>query len=436
MDKKKIWKVGTLEYTTLGLIILSMWLIGGDIPLQLKARAVGPSATILIKEIGVSEFLYGLIMVSWPQFTSIFLGPIVCYISDRHRGRWGRRIPFLLCTMPLIVAGTCSLGFTPMAGEWLSSSMGWSLQSAQLLCFFIAWALLDFGTSIGGFLFGALVNDVMPREVLGRFFAIFRMISLSIGVLFNSVIIEHVKENPLEVFCGVGLFYGLGILLLCWKVKEGEYPPPPQEEVEYEQDNITIKKRSLFARVIYPIGNYFYQCFSMPYYRWFIIVATLDGMCAFPINTFAIQYSSELGLSYKDYGMFLSITYTISLLISYPMGILADKFHPLRSGMVILALYGVTMFIAWLFVDLSNFGVFLVLHGVISGLYWTASASLSAKILPRLLYAQFSSAAGLAASVFMLICAPSIGALIDFTSYRSVFLLAVFFAFLGVWLLW
>lgn len=86
---------------------------------------------------------------------------------------------------------------------------------------------LDFGTTLLGSLFNALVNDVVPLELIGRFFGLFRIVSLGAGILYNGWLIDRVKTHAAEIFFGIGTLYLLGLLLLCFKVKEGEYPPPP-----------------------------------------------------------------------------------------------------------------------------------------------------------------------------------------------------------------
>lgn len=43
IDEPKIWKQGTLTYTTFGLIALFFWLLWGDFTWAMKDRAVGPS---------------------------------------------------------------------------------------------------------------------------------------------------------------------------------------------------------------------------------------------------------------------------------------------------------------------------------------------------------------------------------------------------------
>lgn len=111
--------------------------------------------------------------MAFPNFTNIFLCPLISYISDRHRGRWGRRIPFLLFTTPFIVIGLIGLGFTPVLGSELlripAIAEHLSLNTARLIVFGVFWVLLDFGTTLSGALSGALINDVVPSELLGRF---------------------------------------------------------------------------------------------------------------------------------------------------------------------------------------------------------------------------------------------------------------------------
>lgn len=217
----RVWRNGTLVYTAAGLVSLFFWLLWGDFTWAMKDRAVGPSATLLIRMFDVSDLVFTLIIVAFPNFTNIFLCPIISYISDRHRGRFGRRIPFLLFTTPFIVAGLIGLGFTPLLGEWLCRAVGPEVlpyNTAGLIFFGIFWVLLDFGTTLAGALSGALINDVVPAELLGRFFALFRAVSLVAGMLFNAFLLGLVESYSLYIFVGVGIFYGIGLLSLCTKL--------------------------------------------------------------------------------------------------------------------------------------------------------------------------------------------------------------------------
>lgn len=420
--ERKIWRAGTLTYTAGALGMLCFWLLWGDFTWAMKDRAVGPAATLLIKEIGVSEFLYGLIIVGFPNFTNTFLSPIISYLSDRHRGRWGRRIPFLLFTTPFIVLGLYGLGCTRLFASLLHQAVpSIPLHAAQLIFFCLAWVSLDFGTTLASSLFNALVNDVVPRELLGRFFALFRLVSLGAGMLFNFWLIGKVQEYTLEIFLGIGTLYGAGLLMLCWKVREGEYPPPAASPVKR-----TGGGDSLFRRGSRAAATYLRQSFSLAYYRWYMAASAVAMLAFAPINMFSIQYAQQLQIPMEQYGIYLVITYTCSLVLSYPLGILADRFHPLRSGLVSLIAYLLLMAAGYrLLLDAGYFGIVFILHGVVSGCYFTLSASLGSRLLLGELFAQFCSAGGIVTAILNMVLGPLIGKLIDLSNYnyRCVFLL-------------
>ncbi len=419
--QKKLWHAGTLTYTTAGLLILGFWLLWGDFPWTLKDRAVAPSATLLIKQIGVSEFVYGLIIVGFPNFTNTFLSPIISYISDRHRGRWGRRIPFLLFTTPFIVIGLYVLGLTRILGAYIHELIpAVSVHAGMLIVFCIAWVLLDFGTTLSSSLFNALANDVVPPELLGRFFGLFRMVSLGAGMIFNAWLIDKVEKHTLEIFLGVGTLYGIGLLCLCFKVKEGQYPPPPEEFPENGEFSGKV-----IVRVFRSVVTYFRQSFSLPYYRWYMLAVAFAALAFTPINFFSIQYAKKLEIGMDQYGIYLVITYTFSLVMSYFLGAVADKFHPLRCGITALIAYTLVMAAGWMTMgNPQYFGLIFVMHGVVSGCYFTLSASLGARLLPRALFAQFGSAVSIVSSAFSMIAGPAIGKTLDIVNhdYRYLFL--------------
>lgn len=428
----RLWRNGTLVYTTAGLVSLFCWLLWGDFTWAMKDRAVGPSATLLIRTFDVSDLVYTLIIVAFPNFTNIFLCPIISYISDRHRGRFGRRIPFLLFTTPFIVAGLIGLGFTPMLGDWLCRVVGpdqLSRNTAGLIFFGIFWVLLDFGTTLAGALSGALINDVVPSELLGRFFALFRAASLIAGMLFNAFLLGLVESYSLYIFVGVGIFYGIGLLSLCTKVKEGTYPP-----VAVATAPVGVKHT-----VFQPVATYFRQSFSIPYYRWVIVGLVFSYLAAAPFNIFSIFYAKSLNMDMQEYGLLITLTYAVSLVMSYFLGMLADRFHPLRTSLAAQILYLVTMLAGWFAVTgNTSFGVLLVIHGIISGCFFTLSASLGQKLFPRELFAQFNSAFSMLLAISNVILGPFFGWMLDHLArdYRYTFLFGAVLTALSVISLW
>ncbi len=431
--QQKVWRVGTLTYTFAGLVTLFCWLLGGDFAWAMKDRAISPAATLLIREFGVSDLVYSLIIIAFPNFTNIFLMPMISYISDRHRGRFGRRIPFLAFTTPFIVVGACGLGFSPMLGRWLSEACGgpevMSVNLASVICFGVFWASLDFGQTMAGALSGALVNDVVPQELLGRFYGLFRAISLLAGMIFNYFLLGLVEENYMLIFLGVGLFYGFGLLCLCLKVKEGQYPPPPEPPAGQKG-----------AMLIFgPILTYFRQSFSVPYYRLVIAALVLSTLAAVPFNMFAILYAKDLNVDMDMYGKVSAITYACSFALSFFLGALADRFHPLRTTIVSLVLYLSSMIAGWFCVTgQTSYLVILFVHCLLSGCYFTVSASLALRLFPRSLFAQFNSAMSMILAIANVLLGPLFGYILDCTdqNYRIVFLFGVLTTLLGAGSLW
>ena len=95
LPARPIYAVGTLRYTRPGLVRLFSWLLWGDFVWSLKDRSVQPVFQLILKHFHASDETVSLLMVSLPQTIALVLMPVVSYRSDRHRGRWGRRVPYL-----------------------------------------------------------------------------------------------------------------------------------------------------------------------------------------------------------------------------------------------------------------------------------------------------------------------------------------------------
>ena len=108
---KKVWNKGTLIYTGSSIVILFLLLLFGDFVWSIRERSVGMIARILLKQFGATDALNGLIISSIPSVIGMFLGPVIAYHSDRTRSRYGRRIPYLFITTPIVFVGLLGMGF-------------------------------------------------------------------------------------------------------------------------------------------------------------------------------------------------------------------------------------------------------------------------------------------------------------------------------------
>jgi MFS family permease len=423
---RKIWRAGTLTYTTAGLAVLFCWLLWGDFAWSMKDRSIPPIVQLLLKKFEASDLVAGLLIGTLPPAIGLILGPVISYKSDRHRGPWGRRIPFLVFPTPIIVLSIIGMAFSPQIGAYADKWLGphsWGLNSIILIWMALFWMLFELSTTVANSVFGALINDVVPQEVLGRFYGLFRMLSLVAGIIFGHWVMGKAETDYVWIFVGAGVVYGFGFTLMCLMVKEGDYPPAPPMDAGRN-----------IRGVLQGIKTYFQECFGNTYYWWFFGAHTVAGMATAPVNLFSVFFAKTVNMDLQLYGNVLALTYCISLVLAYPLGWLADKFHPLRLGIVSLFLYALVGLWGCFFArDSNTFAIALLAHGVVAGIWNTTTASLQMRLLPKAEFAQFASAGGIIGSLSWMMLAPVSGFLLDHLhhEYRYTFFMGFVLAALG-----
>lgn len=438
-DGRKVWRVGTLTYTSGGLVVLFGLLLFGDFAWSMRERSVGPMSQWYLNSLNVPNVVFGLLISSFPAFLGLILNPIVSVMSDRHRGPRGRRVPFLLMTTPLAAAGMAGIGLTPILAGMLHGALApdgalgaladalleggrggdWLLQQMRdpmvvaVACFAVFWAIFEVGSITSSAVFLGLIADVVPRAVIGRFFGLFRAVSLLDGIVFNYWILAKVPVHFTTIMLVIAVFYGLAFFWVCLRVKEGAYPPPPP-----------AVEGPVLARAKQQTLGYFRDSFSRSHYVFVFLFMGFASLVFLPFNTFAIPFARSVGVGLDVFGRALALTFMISFGLSFFLGWLADRFHPLRCGGVVLVLYGgVAIWGLTGVQDERSFLIVWVLHGVLSGCYFTSAASLPQRLFPGSRFAQFSSAAGIVGAIMSMVAAPLMGIVIDLDggSYRHVF---------------
>lgn len=425
---KKTWTVGTLVYTSSGLVLLFVWLLWGDFALSMRDRSVGPLIEKFLLKQGASNTVKQILTATLPTIIGLILGPIISYRSDRTRSRWGRRIPYLAIPTPIAGLAMVGIAFSPQMGEWLYLAMGNAPATGEALhlaastytmtIFTILWTIFEVAVIISGSVMGGLINDVVPRPVLGRFHGLFRAISLYDGIIFNAILFKHAEQHFTLMFALIGMLFGGGFLLMCLKVKEGQYPAPPPEP-----EHIVAQGSGLIARLIAwckrflaAAKEYLHECYSHPYYLLCFTLFTVAAMTFRPFNDFAIRYAAQLKLQDNDYGFLVGVSYLVSLVLAFPLGMLVDKIHAIRMSLIAMVLYLLTVMYGAFFVhDGFTYGISLLAHTVLSGTYFTCAASLPQQLLPRAKYSQYASASGIMTNLTMLLFAPALGKTIDLT---------------------
>lgn len=225
----KVFHVGTLTYTKAGLFALFGWILWGDFCLVLMETAAPAVLQVNLNEMGAPNWVIGLVLSTIPGVLNMTICPASSFWSDRFRSRWGRRIPFLfVATIPLTLF-LVLLGFSKQIGTLLHGAINGGFSQTVVILAVVVVLVFCFQvfnmviTSVYYYLF----NDVVPAEVLARFMSIFRIVGVLAGAVFNWFFLKYAVSHMTEVYLIAAGLYATAFLLMCWKVKEGEYPPPP-----------------------------------------------------------------------------------------------------------------------------------------------------------------------------------------------------------------
>lgn len=125
-------------------------MFGTSIPINLIK---GSMVLFYVDLLGLDVRLYGIVMIAYAIIDAVD-NPILGFLSDRTRTRWGRRRPWLLVGAPVLAVGTVALFAVPE-----------SLEGAGLVVWFITFAILCEATdSMINVNYGALLPELFPRE--------------------------------------------------------------------------------------------------------------------------------------------------------------------------------------------------------------------------------------------------------------------------------
>lgn len=412
LDQKQ-WKVGTLTYTKAGLVGLFAWLLWGDFCFTIMEQVIPSIMPLKFKELGASNTLMALIMTSVPSLLSTVFNPIVSFRSDRTRTKWGRRIPYLLGTVPFLSLALLALGVQGPVGGWIQSVAstwfsGLSMPTVLLIyiCFFLL--IFNFFNIFVSCIFWYFFNDVVPEKLMARFVSWFRIVNAGASTLYNWFIFKHAETHFMEIFIGAAVLYLFGFGLMCLMVKEGKYAPPPE--------NIGNKKGAVAS-----VKTYFTECMTIRHY-WYLYLTTFGGAISGSAALYTIFQQRYLGLDLEHIGKLSAINNISYIVWIAILGFLADRYHPLRITIIgkIAALCLAPLGLIWLFWKPSAEVVFYF-YAVLGMVGTTAIGALQAiveipllmRIFPRAQYGQYCSARAMCGSFFGITAGATTGVILD-----------------------
>jgi maltose/moltooligosaccharide transporter len=407
---------GTVRYTPATLLVLFGWLLWGDFTLTLMEATPGLVA-LQLKDYNISNTTMAILMGTMGTLCNFVLNPIISSHSDRFRSRWGRRRPFLIFATPFVALFLILLPWSPdITAVLLKHNWAQSL----FALFPAAPLVIVFGVMIISFqvfnLFIAtvyyyLIPDTVPEPFIGRFYGYFRVVGMTAGLIFSWFIFGYVHEHMRLIFAVFALIYAVSFILMCWKVREGEYPPI----------------REAHGHWYAPIRNYVVECFGSTRYWLIFLVYAAGTQWTTAGNLFKLFfYRDEVGLTETDFGRLMAVTAGATLLFSVPFGVLVDRWGSQKSLMIGLAA-GMAVTLAGFFIIHGRATAFVmtILMNLPFFLAGIAMGKWTVDMYPRAQYGQFASAGAMVGALGLAALSPMFGKIVDaLGNYYRLFLLA------------
>jgi len=416
-----VFEVGTLRYTRQGLVILFFWLMWNDFSIMLLEQ-VNSLTGFLMKDLGAT---YTEIMtIGSFGMLGLWINPVFSVWSDRHRGKLGRRRPFLFATTPFLAF---FLMITPWMPDFYRYVVKFPLGAAILshipmngpiLFIAVAGVIMGLFNTMVLTVFSYLYWDVVPEIVLGRFSSLSKVATALAGFIWSFFFFGYGEHHMKGVYMGVSIFCLIIYLTSVWQIKEGEYPPPDERKT---------------GGVMAPVRAYFVECYSKPYFLWiFAGFALLQiGNLGNDYRNFYLHYDLKLNLD--QIGKASAIPQVLIMILGFGIGSLADRLKPVRLMPYLTFLWSLTLIGSYFFVHdqlswliwftLINLAIFA--QGVLYG-------ALIPELYPREKLGQFCSGAATMQAVICGISRPLVGMFFDYIHYtRLCFLWSAFFNILG-----
>ena len=393
-NASKQYRCGTLVYTQRGLIALFAWMLWGDFCFTLMETVVPSILPLKLRSLDAPNLLIGFIMTTLPGVFNVTVTPWLSFKSDRYRSPLGRRLPFILYTMPFLALSLIAIGFSHDIGVWVHSHLfsGSSIQQAKVIIILLAVfaAAFDLFNMFVNTVYWYLFNDIVPEQWMGRFMGWFRLVGTLTSAFYNFFVFRYAESHMREIYLAAGLLYLLGFGVMCLKIREGEYPPPSDDGEHLG----LIAKIRLFAS----------QCFTNRYY-WYIFLTYAFISMSGAMGVFGVFFLKSFGFTLADIGKMgavSAITVPVCFLFT---GFIVDKFNPVRVAAYLGAFdaFFVLGNWVWLVIPAPPTTLFLwmiiiqgaVFRALLGATKDNAEMTRLMRLLPRDKYGQYSGAMAL-----------------------------------------
>lgn len=177
-----------------------------------------------IKIIKLDFLLWGLAWILYFAWNSIN-DPLVGYLSDRTRTKYGRRIPWLMASVPMLTLGFIFMFFPPILDPTLQSS-----QIFYLFWLFLTLMIYDTAYTVFGLCAGALMSELSIEPEERARISLFGLTGGGLAMIITFVVpyLFIINEEPYEqnlpviqmlvlVFAIMG---AVGVAIMAFGIKE------------------------------------------------------------------------------------------------------------------------------------------------------------------------------------------------------------------------
>jgi MFS family permease len=385
------------------LVSLFFFLLWGDFCFYTMEQVIPAIMPLKLESLGASNLTITTLTSTIYYLLNMVVNPVVSFRSDRFRSRFGRRRPFLMVATPFVTLALILLGFSEDIGQSLASWGAWAGLSSTATIIVVMGVLLvffQFFNLVGYSVYFYLFNDVVPETMLGRFIGLFRIVSHTATFLFTLLVFPHALTHIREIFVGAAVLYFSGFMLMCLRVREGDYPPPPP---------LDEGRTSLLAAV----KTYFRECFTIRLFLYFFAFMALM-QASWAVNPFYNLFLLSLGISMEQIGHYNAWLYVPGIVLLYPAGIVTDRIGPQRGYLLILPCYLVYGVVSFFFLrDFTSWIWIAIFYLPLNAMRGVVEGTIAYSTLPRQRFGQFASANALITSLIAAVAGVAAGAFMD-----------------------
>ncbi|MBP5300158.1 MAG: hypothetical protein J6Y80_02020 [Victivallales bacterium] len=414
------YQCGTLTYTLPRLFSVFFWVVVGSAVVAVGTQLPGIMLPVQLKELGVSETSKVFILTTIGQVLNMTVCPYISVASDWHRGKWGRRIPYIFLSMPPIVLALVMFGLSNQIGNRLAAWTGMAPVTMTMLAIGLTMLLFQFFNMWVNSVIWYIFNDIIPVKFYGAAMAAFKIGLTSGPALFHYFLFKYVATHPTALYLGIAILYAAGVTLFCLFVKEGEYPPLTEEQLAEKAKPWRERLLGKFKGLGTFVKESF--CGRIYIYRYCFTICTACAGCA---GIFSLYLNQEIGLTDDLIGRInglAGVIVTVGIMVvSVLFAKIVDRWHPIRVEIYFYfyIVVGLPRYFGWLFGTLppnvilwtSIVGPFATL--CLSGMFQICSLPAQMLLFPKSRFGSFCAMQALIRSTCFMLMSLVCGGVFD-----------------------